>query len=187
MKEKVLVLASNNKGKISEFERLLESLKIKVLPMSHFPEINEVEETGTTFKENALLKAREVARLSGQVSLADDSGLEVDYLKGEPGVYSARFAGEPKSDERNNEKLLEMLKGVPSEKRTARFKCCIAIVLPDGKEYTVEDSCEGYILEQLVGEGGFGYDPLFFVDSLDKTFAELNMQEKIKLVIEVRQ
>lgn len=180
-KEKILVLASNNKGKISEFERLLADLDIKVVPMSNFPQIGEIEESGTSFKENALIKAREVARLSGHVSLADDSGLEVDYLNGKPGIYSARFAGEPKSDEKNNEKLLEMLEGVSPADRTARFKCNIAIVVPEGKEYSVEGSCEGLILEELTGEGGFGYDPLFFVPSLDKAFGQLDMKEKNKI------
>lgn len=181
MGEKVLVLASNNKGKITEFERLLAAFDIKVVPMSHFENIGEIEERGTTFKENALIKARQVAAKSGYVSLADDSGLEVDYLQGAPGIYSARFAGEPKSDERNNEKLLDMLKGVPAEERGARFKCSIAIVVPAGKEYIVEESCEGIILEKARGAGGFGYDPLFYLPFLDKSFAQLDMKEKNKI------
>jgi len=176
-----LVIATGNKGKLAEFKKLLASLELEVSSLADYPQIGEIAETGATFRENALIKAREVVTKTGIVSLADDSGLEVDYLQGQPGVNSARFAGEPKSDKNNNLKLLKLLNGVPLEKRTARFKCVIAIVEPDGQEFVVEGSCEGVILEEQIGESGFGYDPLFYIFSSRKTFAQLDTQIKNKI------
>ena len=173
-----LVLASGNKGKLAEFQRLLEGLDVQIHSMKEYPEIGEIVEDGSTFAENALIKARAVCKATGKPAMADDSGLAVDALNGAPGIYSARFAGEQRSDADNNAKVLQLLEGVEDGKRTARFFCVIAIVLPDGREYTVEGTCEGTILHALQGEGGFGYDPLFYVESLDKTFAELTMEEK---------
>lgn len=173
-----LVLASGNKGKLAEFQRLLEGLDVQIHSMKEYPEIGEIVEDGSTFAENALIKARAVCKATGKPAMADDSGLAVDALDGAPGIYSARFAGEQRSDADNNAKVLQLLEGVEDSKRTARFFCVIAIVLPDGREYTVEGTCEGTILHALQGEGGFGYDPLFYVESLDKTFAELTMEEK---------
>lgn len=178
MNNKKIVIASQNQGKISEFTELLNPLQVEVLSLKDFPEISDIPETGSTFEENALLKAREVAKKTGLLSLADDSGLEVDYLGGKPGIYSARFAGEPKSDARNNAKLLKLLTGVPWEKRTAQFKCVIAIALPAGKELCFTGSCQGIILENPQGEGGFGYDPLFYVEKEGQTFAQLNSDIK---------
>ena len=175
---KELVLASGNKGKLAEFQRLLEGLDVQIHSMKEYPEIGEIVEDGSTFAENALIKARAVCKATGKPAMADDSGLAVDALNGAPGTYSARFAGEQRSDADNNAKVLQLLEGVEDSKRTARFFCVIAIVLPDGREYTVEGTCEGTILHALQGEGGFGYDPLFYVESLDKTFAELTMEEK---------
>ena len=175
---KELVLASGNKGKLAEFQRLLEGLDVQIHSMKEYPEIGEIVEDGSTFAENALIKARAVCKATGKPAMADDSGLAVDALNGAPGIYSARFAGEQRSDVDNNAKVLQLLEGVEDNKRTARFFCVIAIVLPDGREYTVEGTCEGTILHALQGEGGFGYDPLFYVESLDKTFAELTMEEK---------
>ena len=175
---KELVLASGNKGKLAEFQRLLEGLDVQIHSMKEYPEIGEIVEDGSTFAENALIKARAVCKATGKPAMADDSGLAVDALNGAPGIYSARFAGEQRSDADNNAKVLQLLEGVEDGKRTARFFCVIAIVLPDGREYTVEGTCEGTILHALQGEGGFGYDPLFYVESLDKTFAELTMEEK---------
>jgi XTP/dITP diphosphohydrolase len=175
---KELVLASGNKGKLAEFQRLLEGLDVQIHSMKEYPEIGEIVEDGSTFAENALIKARAVCKATGKPAMADDSGLAVDALNGAPGIYSARFAGEQRSDADNNAKVLQLLEGVEDSKRTARFFCVIAIVLPDGREYTVEGTCEGTILHALQGEGGFGYDPLFYVESLDKTFAELTMEEK---------
>lgn len=173
-----LVLASGNKGKIAEFQHLLEGLEIQVVSMKAYPEIGEIVEDGTTFEENALKKARVVCASTGKPALADDSGLMVDYLDGAPGVYSARFAGEDHNDAANNRKVLELLQGVPAEQRGAQFFCAIALVLPDGREYTVEGFCRGTLLDALQGEGGFGYDPLFYVPELGKTFAQLSMDEK---------
>ena len=176
-----LVLASGNKGKLAEFQRLLEGLDVQIHSMKEYPEIGEIVEDGSTFAENALIKARAVCKATGIPAMADDSGLAVDALNGAPGIYSARFAGEQRSDADNNAKVLQLLEGVEDNKRTARFFCVIAIVLPDGREYTVEGTCEGTILRALRGEGGFGYDPLFYVESLDKTFAELTMEEKNRI------
>ena len=176
-----LVLASGNKGKLAEFQRLLEGLDVQIHSMKEYPEIGEIVEDGSTFAENALIKARAVCKATGKPAMADDSGLAVDALNGAPGIYSARFAGEQRSDADNNAKVLQLLEGVEDSKRTARFFCVIAIVLPDGREYTAEGTCEGTILHALQGEGGFGYDPLFYVESLDKTFAELTMEEKNRI------
>lgn len=178
---KELVLASGNKGKLAEFQRLLEGLDVQIHSMKEYPEIGEIVEDGSTFAENALIKARAVCKATGKPAMADDSGLAVDALNGAPGIYSARFAGEQRSDADNNAKVLQLLEHVEDSKRTARFFCVIAIVLPDGREYTVEGTCEGTILHALRGEGGFGYDPLFYVESLDKTFAELTMEEKNRI------
>ena len=178
---KELVLASGNKGKLAEFQRLLEGLDVQIHSMKEYPEIGEIVEDGSTFAENALIKARAVCKATGKPAMADDSGLAVDALNGAPGIYSARFAGEQRSDADNNAKVLQLLEGVEDSKRTARFFCVIAIVLPDGREYTAEGTCEGTILHALRGEGGFGYDPLFYVESLDKTFAELTMEEKNRI------
>lgn len=173
-----LVLASGNKGKLAEFQRLLDGMDIQVKSMKDFPEIGEIVEDGATFVENALIKARAVCKAAGKPAMADDSGLMVDALDGAPGIFSARFAGEQRSDADNNAKVLQLLEHVADENRTARFFCAIAIVLPDGREYTVEGTCEGTILRELQGEGGFGYDPLFYVADLGKTFAQLTMEEK---------
>ena len=155
---------------------------IQVISLDAFPEIPEIKEEGDSFRENALRKAREVARRSGMVTLADDSGLEVEALGGKPGVLSARFAGERASDRDNNRKLLQMLEGVPWERRRAAFRCVIACVDPSsGKEVVVEGSCEGVIGFEERGEGGFGYDPLFFIPELGKTMAELPLEVKNRL------
>lgn len=176
-----LVLASGNKGKLNEFNTLLAPLNITVQSLADYPDMPETIEDGETFSENAIKKAREAAAFTGLPALADDSGLEVDYLNGQPGVYSARFAGEPKDDAANNRKLLELLKDVTREQRTARFRCVIAFCTPDGKVDTSDGTCEGYILEEEKGSGGFGYDPLFYVPKYSKTFAELEMAEKNKI------
>ncbi len=176
-----LVLASGNQGKIAEFQRLLENLDIAVHSMKEYPQIGEIEENGATFAENALIKARAVCKATGKPALADDSGLMVDALDGAPGIYSARFAGLQHDDAANNAKLLQLLEPVKDGQRTGSFFCAIAIVLPDGREYTVEGSCSGKILRQLEGDGGFGYDPLFYVEELGKTFAQLSMAEKNRI------
>jgi XTP/dITP diphosphohydrolase len=173
-----ILLATANMGKIRELQEMLKGQAIQVLSLKDFPDFPEIEETGTSFAENALLKARKAAEVSGLVSLADDSGLEVDALNGEPGIFSARYAGEPKSDERNIDKLLAKLESVPEGNRTARFRCVIAVVVPDGREFLAEGTVEGRILFARRGLGGFGYDPVFFLPQLNKTMAELSLEEK---------
>jgi XTP/dITP diphosphohydrolase len=173
-----ILLATNNQGKVRELVKLLGDLPFNVLSLQDFPEIGEIEEDGETFADNALIKARTAAGISRLLTLADDSGLEVDALQGRPGVHSARFAGEPKDDNANNAKLLELLRDVPSEHRTARFKSVIAVVAPSGEEFLTEGACEGVIGFAPKGTEGFGYDPLFFVTEFDKTFSELTLEEK---------
>jgi len=176
-----LVAATTNPGKLREIESILAPLRLEIVPVSTYPGLPEIEEDGTTFEENAVKKARLTAETTGEAALADDSGLEVDHLAGAPGVYSARFAGEPKSDAANNAKLLKLLEGVPWEKRAARFRCVIAVAVPGGPMLTAEGTCEGYILYELRGAGGFGYDPLFFVPEFGKTFAELPPEVKNRI------
>lgn len=173
-----VLLATMNKGKVMELEGLLNDGKIEILSLSDLPDYQEVEESGSTFAENAFIKARAACAAGKMITLADDSGLEVDALAGAPGVFSARYAGEPKNDEHNIEKLLTDLEGVPEENRTARFRCALAIVCPDGQEYLTEGSVEGRILTVRIGTGGFGYDPVFYLPDLQKTMAELSLDEK---------
>ncbi|CCO07948.1 XTP/dITP diphosphatase [Desulforamulus hydrothermalis] len=173
-----LVLATNNKGKVKELAEMLKHLQMQVISIGEYPGFPEVEEDGTTFMANAVKKAAAAAGFTGEICLADDSGLEVDALGGAPGVYSARFAGEPKDDAANNRKLLQLLADVPDEQRTGRFRCVIAVAEPGGAVHTAEGVCEGVILRELKGEGGFGYDPLFYLPAYQKTFAELNLEQK---------
>ncbi len=155
-------IATKNAHKLVEFERILKPFGFTVISEKDLKDgFPEVEETGTTFEENAVLKAKKGLEITNQISIADDSGLCVDYLDGAPGVYSARYADEHGNDDANNSKLLSELKGLPKEKRTARYVSVIACVFPDGKQFTVRGECEGYIDDKLNGNGGFGYDPLF--------------------------
>ena len=178
------VLASRNKKKIAEIETILKASglsEIRLLSLDDIGFKGEIEETGTTFEENAKIKAAAAAAL-GFIGIADDSGLEVDALGGRPGVYSARYAGEHANDEKNNLKLLKELQDLPADKRTARFVSVFALVCPSGEstlhDFTVRGECEGVILTAPRGSGGFGYDPLFFLKSHDKTFAELTLEQK---------
>jgi len=173
-----IVVATTNPGKLREIEAILAPLRWEVVPVSAYPGLPEIAEDGASFEENALKKARLTAAFTNEVALADDSGLEVDYLDGAPGVYSARFAGEPKDDAANNIKLLRLLEGVPWERRTARFRCVVAVATPGGRTATAEGACEGYILLEPRGAGGFGYDPLFYFPEHQKTFAELPPEVK---------
>lgn len=169
-------IATKNAHKLEELSRILIPMGFDVLSEKDLKEpLCDVEETGTTFEENALLKARNAMKATGYVSVADDSGLCVDALDGAPGIYSARYAGD-RCDKSNNQKLLYELKDVPKEKRTARFVSVIACVFPDGREFTVRGECEGYISDTLNGKGGFGYDPLFI--SPIGCFGELTPKEK---------
>ena len=172
-----LVIASNNAGKLREIDRILQPLGLEVLPQSAF-NIPEAEEPHCTFIENCLAKARHAAEHSGLPALADDSGICIDALNGAPGVYSARFAGEPKSDQRNNEKMLELLKNEPNRK--AHYYCVIVLVRhpQDPQPVIAEGSWHGEIIDLPRGDGGFGYDPYFLVPELGKTGAELPMDVK---------
>ncbi|ATW25529.1 XTP/dITP diphosphatase [Candidatus Formimonas warabiya] len=173
-----ILLATKNIGKLNEFVSLIGDYTWKVFSLRDFPHLPQVEETGTTFQDNARLKALAAAQETGLLALADDSGLEVDSLGGLPGVYSARFAGEERNDQKNNEKLLVMLKNVPASSRRARFRCTIAVARPDGQVAFCEGVCEGLIAMEPAGTNGFGYDPLFFLPEYGKTMAQLDMEEK---------
>ncbi len=177
-----VVLASGNKGKLKEFNQLLNPLDIEVLPQSAF-DVCSIEETGLTFIENAILKARHASKISGLPAIADDSGLEVDALKGAPGIYSARYAGEEATDTLNNEKLLRELHGVKQEDRTARFQCVLVYIKHphDPTPIVCQGSWEGLILDAPRGEQGFGYDPLFWVPDANCASAELSREEKNNL------
>ena len=170
-----IVLASRNKGKIRELHELLaeSGIAAEVLSLADFPELPEIEEDGATFQENAMKKATIVTAATGLITLADDSGLEVDVLGGQPGVMSARFAGSHGNDRANNALLLDKLQGLAESHRTARFRCAIAIAAPDGMIETCDGFCEGVIGFAPKGEGGFGYDPLFFIPEQGMTMAEL--------------
>lgn len=176
-----IVIATHNEGKAKEFEALFSQFQIKVKTLKDYPELGEIEETGTTFEENAKIKAETIANALGKIVIADDSGLMVDALDGRPGVYSARYAGEDKSDQKNNEKLLQELQGVEESKRTARFYCALAVATPLEETNLVSGTCEGRITSEPAGENGFGYDPIFFVESLGKTMAQLTKDEKNKI------
>lgn len=173
-----ILMATRNKGKMIELRENLKNLQLEIITLDDIKDMPLLEENGETFLENAVSKAQTASKISGLITMADDSGLEVDALDGRPGVYSARFAGEPSDDRKNNQKMLQLMKGLPFEKRTARFVCAIAIAFPDGRIYSAEGKCEGIILEESRGTGGFGYDPLFYIPGMEKTFAELNMDEK---------
>lgn len=175
---KRIVFATGNAGKMREIKRILGDLGVEIVSMKEAGIATDAEENGKTYEENALIKARGVAALTGDCVLADDSGLEIDYLNKEPGIYSARYMGEDTSYRIKNANLIERLEGVPDEKRTARFVCAIAAVLPNGKELTVRAAIEGRIGYEEKGEGGFGYDPIFYVPELQKTTAELTEDEK---------
>ncbi len=167
-----LVLATRNTGKISEIKALLPDVRFATA--ASFAGCPEPEETGRTFEENALIKARAVSRYTGRTALADDSGLEVDALDGAPGVHSARYAGRDATDQDNIRRLLDALDGISDADRTARFRCVVAVVVPDGRTWTAEGACEGRILQAPRGDAGFGYDPLFVPAGYEETFAELD-------------
>ncbi|SNR67606.1 XTP/dITP diphosphohydrolase [Humidesulfovibrio mexicanus] len=176
--KKTLVLATRNAGKIRELQALLSGLGFEILGLDSFPHMGEIEETGSTFAENSLLKARTVATATGLVALADDSGLEVDALDGAPGVYSARYSDPGATDEKNNQKLLDALRTVPEERRGCRFVSVVAASAPGGAELLAEGRWEGRVLTAPRGAGGFGYDPLFLDLELGQSAAELAADEK---------
>ncbi len=174
-----LLVATNNQGKLKEFNEILGELGIECVSLKEMGISVDVEETGTTFLENALLKAKEIYKIAKIPTISDDSGLMVDALSGEPGVYSARYAGEPSDDNKNMDKLLSNLQGISD--RTARFKSVIAAVFSEDDILVSEGECEGIIIDEKRGENGFGYDPIFYVEKLGKTFAEMTDQEKNSL------
>lgn len=176
-----LLIATHNRGKKAEYAAILGDLPLELVSLTDLNIDVEIEETGKTFEENALLKARGYAALTGLPTLADDSGLEVDALDGAPGIHSARYAGPEASDEDLYTLLLHNLRGVPPSERSARFCCVIALVWPEGREETVEGVCEGRILQEPRGERGFGYDPVFYVPEKQKTMAQLPMELKNRI------
>lgn len=176
---KRIIFATGNAGKMKEIRMILADLGAEILSMKEAGISVDIEENGSTYEENALIKARAVAAAAaGDIVLADDSGLEIDSLGGEPGVYSARYMGEDTPYSIKNANLIERLQGVPDERRTARFVCAIAAVLPGGQELTARAAIEGRIGYEEKGDGGFGYDPIFYVPELKKTTAELTGEEK---------
>lgn len=178
---KRLVIATRNKKKLLELQAILEGLPCQVETLDAHPQAPEVEETGTTFEENACLKAVTVAKALGAWVLADDSGLEVDALGGAPGVYSARYSGAHATDASNRAKLLDALEALPNAARTARFVCVIAVSSPEGEVFVTRGTCEGRIARAEQGDGGFGYDPLFWLEGLGMTMAELTPEAKHRI------
>ena len=181
MKLDKVIFATGNKGKVKEIQMILADMVKEVITMKEAGIEIEVEENGSTYEENALIKARAVAACTDALVMADDSGLEIDYLNCEPGIYSARYMGEDTSYRIKNANLIERLEGVPEEKRTARFVCAIAAILPDGREITTRGVIEGRIGYEEKGSNGFGYDPIFYVPEFGRTTAELSEEEKNKV------
>lgn len=178
---KKVIFATGNEGKMKEIREILGDLDIELLSLKDAGIHADIVEDGKTFEENAQIKARTVCSLTGEIVLADDSGLEIDYLNKEPGIYSARYMGEDTSYRIKNANLIERLNGVPDEKRTARFVCAIAAAFPDGTMKTVRATMEGRIGYEEKGENGFGYDPIFYLPEYGCTSAELSMEEKNKI------
>lgn len=176
-----MLIATGNEGKLREYEQLLADLPLSFTYLSREAITAEVEETGQDYTENAVRKAQEYARISGLLTLADDSGLEVDALGGEPGVHSARYAGPDATDEDRYRLLLDRLRDVPPGDRSARFRCVIAVVDLEGQTYTAEGVCDGEIAFGPEGDGGFGYDPVFFLPEYDRTMAQLPAEQKNRI------
>ena len=175
-----IILATHNRDKEKELQNSLQGINLEICSLFDFPEIGDIEETGTTLLENSLLKARTVFNITGIPTIADDTGLEVDFLDGAPGVYSARYAGNNVSYQDNVNKLLIELDGVPHEKRKAKFRTVVTYIDKNDELWT-EGHIDGIISESIIGDGGFGYDPIFFVPHIGKTFAELSSAEKNKI------
>jgi XTP/dITP diphosphohydrolase len=176
-----IIFATGNQGKMKEIREILKDLDAEILSMKEAGVEADIVEDGKTFEENAVIKAKAICELTGEIVLADDSGLEIDYLNKEPGVYSARYMGEDTSYHIKNANLIQRLEGVPDEKRTARFVCAIAAAFPDGSVKTVRAAMEGRIGYEEQGENGFGYDPIFFLPEYGCTSAQLSMEEKNKI------
>jgi XTP/dITP diphosphohydrolase len=176
-----LLIATRNPGKLREYEQLLAGVPVKLTDLNVEEVSDDIAETGETFADNAMHKAQEYACVSGLLTLADDSGLEVDALDGEPGVHSARYAGPDATDEERYQLLLDRMRDVPSEKRGARFRCVIAVAEPEGRVWTAEGTCEGVIAFAPKGEHGFGYDPVFYLPEYQKTMAQLPPEVKNRI------
>ena len=173
-----IIFATGNAGKMKEIREILSDLPYEVVSMKVAGVTADIIEDGTTFEENAMIKAKTIAELTGEIAMADDSGLEVDYLDKAPGIYSARFLGEDTSYDTKNKYLIDQLEGVEGDDRSARFVCAIACVWPDGKSRVCRATIEGELAKEPAGENGFGYDPIFYVPQFGKTTAELSMEEK---------
>ena len=178
---KRIIFATSNEGKMREIRLIMEGSGYEVVSLKEAGISADIVEDGSTFEENAVIKASAIAKLTGELALADDSGLEVDYMDKAPGIYSARFLGEDTDYTVKNNYIIDKLAGVPLEKRSARFVCAIALAKPDGTAVTRRATIEGYIGYEIRGENGFGYDPIFMVPEFDKTTAELSIDEKNKI------
>lgn len=176
-----IIFATGNQGKMREIKQIMADMDVEVVSMKEAGVFTDIEENGATFEENALIKARAIAKEANTIVLADDSGLEIDYLDKAPGVLSARYLGEDTSYDIKNAHILELLKDVQGKERSARFVCSIAAVFPDGREFTTYATIEGEIAHKIEGENGFGYDPIFFVPEFGKTTAQLSAEEKNKI------
>ena len=176
-----IVFATTNEGKVKEIKEILKDFPIEVVSMKEMGITADIEENGTTFEENSLIKARALAKLTGLPALADDSGLEVDYLNGEPGIYSARYLGRDTDYDYKNNYIIDKLSEAKGEDRSARFVCVISLVLPDGREFVERGVVEGLIGYEQKGENGFGYDPIFYLPEYGKTSAELPPEKKNKI------
>jgi XTP/dITP diphosphohydrolase len=173
-----IVLATTNPGKVAEIEEIMSGLPIRFLTRDDVVSWPSINESGTSYLQNALIKARTLARVTGRPALADDSGIEVDALDGAPGVRSARFSGPDASDAKNNSKLADLMREVPADNRKARYRCAAVVVMPDGSEIVAEGSCEGTIAMRPAGESGFGYDPWFIPSGHESTFGQLSAETK---------
>ena len=178
---KKIIFATGNQDKMKEIREILADMDVEVVSMKEAGIHADIVEDGSTFEENATIKAKTICEMTGEITLADDSGLEIDYLNKEPGIYSARYMGEDTSYRIKNANLIERLNGVPDEKRTARFVCAVAAAFPDGSVKTVRGTMEGIIGYEIKGENGFGYDPIFYLPEYGCTSAELSMEEKNKI------
>jgi XTP/dITP diphosphohydrolase len=173
-----IIIATKNEGKVRDFRELFQKKGYEVISLLDLPDSPDIEETGKTFKENAILKAEGMSALLNEMVIADDSGLTIDILEGRPGIFSARYAGPQKNDKDNINKVLEELEGIPKENRKAAFHCALAMAIPSKPTIVVEGTCDGMISTEPTGEHGFGYDPIFYLPEKQKTMAELTKEEK---------
>ncbi len=176
-----IIFATGNQGKLREIQEIMADVDVEIISMKEAGICVDIVENGTTFEENAMIKAKAIAKYTDAIVMADDSGLEIDYLNKEPGIYSARYLGEDTSYDIKNQALLDRMEGVPQEKRTARFVCAIAAVFPDGDVQVVRETMEGFIGYSIEGENGFGYDPIFYLEEYGCTSAAISPEEKNKI------